>query len=93
MSDLDALRALFAPATQKIVVAEPPPVRKNRCGKCPFGGVDLSPAEADGAATIRAHVSHRLEAGENVNWGCHETTQGNKPMICAGFVEWSSNVR
>ena len=88
---LQALRELLAPATQTVTVSAPPPIRKNRCGKCPFGGEDLTPGEADGARTVRAQVGHRLSQGENVVWGCHETTQGSKPMICAGFVDWCNS--
>ena len=92
MSDgLAALREMLAPATQTTVTSEPPKVRKNRCGKCPFGGAKLTAGERDSAEMLKLRLADRLASGESVVWGCHETVHGGKPQVCPGFIAWRSS--
>jgi hypothetical protein len=86
MDGLDALRALFEPATQTVQTATVPATRKKECEKCPFGD-KLSPGERMQASALKA----RLADEPNKLWGCHETVNGEKPQICAGFAKWRAS--
>lgn len=86
---LDVLRALFAPATRTVTSTKAPKVRATCCAKCPFGGYDLTDAEAAAAEMLKASLCGRMAAGENVVWGCHETADHGKPQVCPGFLEYT----
>ena len=81
-SDLDALRSLFMPATQRVAV-NAPATRRRKCAKCPFNR-NLDDAEKLAASA----VIERLRANPAIVWGCHETVNGSAPQVCAGFAAW-----
>ena len=82
---MDALRALFEPATQTVTTKNLPPVRKSICQKCPFGN-NLTPSEQSQADALKLRLSNEA----NKLWGCHETVNAGKPQICAGFASWKA---
>ncbi|MEG3175810.1 hypothetical protein U1872_06180 [Sphingomonas sp. RB3P16] len=92
MSDLrNALAEMIAPMprTETRELAMAPTVRKAACGKCPFAGYALTASELAQADLIKARISGERSAGKlSTVWGCHETVRGQRPQICAGFVDY-----
>ncbi len=86
--NIGELLAAFEPATRTAVLSSAPAVRKDICLKCPFGD-NLSASEQLQADAIKARLCGQMSAGGSPTaWGCHETMDGQRPQICAGYAEW-----